>query len=297
MNPLVTQVYNVVVPKFIRKRILLKSLPEEIIRYYGKRSDSITAEIKEVLEYLREHPLAIFPYRYQHRYQENDIEVFDDREKRLRYVIMDGKRLYFKRKWSAREIRRRYNWLLIEQDESSPHRYLTDRFSFEPGEVLIDVGAADGNFALSVVEKASRIVIFEPGREWIKPLQATFEPWKHKVQIIQKFVGDQTGDGKTTLDAVLAPAKDRTMFLKIDVEGAEASLLKGAKRILSAQTALKIIICTYHKQEDEEQFMNFFRKRDFDAVCSKGYMIFYHDKKIRAPYLRRGLIRAKKADN
>jgi hypothetical protein len=38
-----------------------------------------------------------------------------------------------------KEIKKRFNWLLIEQDIQSPHRYLTEQFKFNEGDVLIDV--------------------------------------------------------------------------------------------------------------------------------------------------------------
>lgn len=294
MNTLVSQVFRIVVPGFIRKTILVKKLPVDIIEYYEDLPKPLPADIETVLNYLKINPLAIFPYPFHLRYSEIDIEVYDDEEKRLRYVYLNDKRLYFKRKWSKREIKRRFNWLLIEQDIHSPHRYLTDQFQFEDGEVLIDVGAAEGNFALSVVEKASRIIIFETNKEWIEPLQATFEPWKDKVLIINKFVSDFTSSTHTALDDFISQDERRAIFLKIDVEGAEEKLLKGSKKLLSREDPLKVAICTYHKQDDEKHFMTILKKKGFEAHYSNGYMIFYHDKTIKAPYLRRGLIRAEK---
>jgi len=294
MNMFSSRVFWALVPKFIRKGIFRKKLPVNIVDYYESQPKPLSAEIRSVLDYLKTNPLAIFPYPFQHRYSESDIEVYDDEEKSLRYVFLDGKRLYFKRKWSKKEIKRRFNWLLIEQDTHSPHRYLTDRFRFEDGEVLIDVGAAEGNFALGLAEKASRIIIFETNKEWIEPLQATFEPWKDKVQIVKKFVSDYTSSSHTTLDDFFTHDEPRALFLKIDVEGAETKLLKGSEKLLSRKDPLKLAICTYHKQDDEKHFTTFLRKRDFDTHCSDGYMIFYLDKTIKAPYLRRGLVRAEK---
>lgn len=294
MNTLVSLILRIVVPGIIRKAILKKRLPADIVKYYEYLPKPLPAEIQEIFNYLQTNSLAIFPYPFHHRYSELDIVVYDDKEKHLCYVLLDGKRLYFKRKWSKKEIKRRFNWLLIEQDIQSPHRYLTDQFRFEDGEVLIDVGAAEGNFALSIVEKASRIVIFETNKEWIEPLLATFEPWKDKVQIVKKFVSDHAGSSHTTLDDFFSDDEPCALFLKIDVEGAEAKLLRGAEKILSRQDPLKLALCTYHKQDDEKQFNSLLKQKGFETRCSDGYMIFYHDKTIKAPYLRRGLIRAEK---
>jgi hypothetical protein len=149
---------------------MLKKLPGAILNYYENLPEPLSEEIKKALYYLKNNGLAIFPYDFQKKYNAADIEVFEDKEKDLNYVLMDKKRLYLKKKWSKKEIKKRFNWLLIEQDIQSPHRYLTEQFKFSEGDVLIDVGAAEGNLALSVVEKASKIIIFESSVDWIKPL-------------------------------------------------------------------------------------------------------------------------------
>ena len=293
MNRLTFQIYRIVVPKFIRKRILAKQLPIAILKYYDGITEPPSEEIQQALNYLKTNPIAIFPYDFQNEYHAEDIEVFDDREKGMCYVLQDGKRLYFKKRWGKRKIRDLYNLLKKEQDIRSPHRYLTDEFRFEEGEVLVDVGAAEGNLALSVVEKASKIILFEANKDWIAPLKATFEPWKDKVTIVQKFVSDVTNETNATLDESLS-LDGSSVFLKIDVEGAESRLLEGAKRILSTHSPLKVAICTYHKQNDEKEFTKLLSTYGFRTSHSDGYMLFYFDKKLKAPYFRRGLIRAVK---
>jgi hypothetical protein len=293
MNTLALQIYRVVVPKFIRSKILAKKLPISILNYYAGLQEAPSEEIESVLNYLRTNPIAVFPYDFQNQYIARNIEVFDDHDKGLRYVLQGGKRLYFKKRWSKQKIRNLYNLLSKEQDFRSPHRYLTDQFKFEDGEVLVDVGVAEGNFALSIVEKASRVILFEADKEWIEPLKATFEPWKNKVLIVNKYVSDITNSGKTKLDDFIFPDETGT-FLKIDVEGAESKLLNGCKRILAEQKPFKIAICTYHKQEDEKEFSSLLTQNGFETSHSDGFMLFFYDKKIKPPYFRRGLIRAEK---
>lgn len=293
MNRLASQIYRVVVPKLIRKKILAKKLPVSILKYYASLPEAPSKEIESVLNYLRTNPIAVFPYDFQNQYVTENIEVFDDHDKRLRYVLLDGKRLYFKRRWSKRKIRNLSNLLLKEQDIQSPHRYLTGQFKFEDGEVLVDVGVAEGNFALSVVEKASKLFLFEADKEWIEPLNATFEPWKNKVLIVNKFVSDVTNSTNMRLDDFISIEKTGT-FLKIDIEGGESRLLKGCELILSDQKPLKIAICTYHKQEDEKEFLSLLSQNGFKTSHSDGFMLYYYDKKMTAPYFRRGLIRAER---
>jgi hypothetical protein len=286
-----SKIYKAVVPKFIRKKILAGKMRALIHDYYHALPEPVDKEIEPVLRYLIAKPLTVFPYDFNDEYQAGTIEVFDDKEKGLRYVHLDGKRLYFKRGWSRNRIRKAFNGLLMEQDIRCPHCYEQPGFKVEEGDVLVDIGAAEGNFALSVVEKASSIILFESSKEWIEALNATFEPWKDKVQIVNKFVGDINNKNCTTLDDFFQKG-DKISFLKIDVEGAEYQLLNGSKRILGEQSPLKVAICTYHKQEDEQIFKGLLSGSGFETSHSEGYMFIYHDKNIKPPFLRRGLIRA-----
>lgn len=180
-----------------------------------------------------------------------------------------------------------------EQDSQSPHCYENETFKVEHGDVLVDIGAGEGNFALSVVEQASRIVLFESNKEWLEPLRATFRPWKDKVTIVNKFVGDINDSTSTTLDEYFS-VDEKISFLKIDIEGAESLLLEGSKRILQVQHPLKVAICTYHKPEDEQEFRELLTQYGFATSPSNGFVILFTDRKMKAPYLRRGLIRATK---
>jgi len=288
------KIYRLIVPKFIRKRILAKNLKEAIFRYFTVFPELVTNEIQQVLNYLKGNPIAIFPYPFQKKYRPEDIEVLFDSTKGLHYVMLDGKRLYFKKRWGIKRIQHSFNELTREQDPESPHRYLTEQFKIEEGEVLVDIGVAEGNFALGAIEKASGLILFETDKEWIEALNATFEPWKEKVQIVNKFVSDVTNEKQTTLDDFISLGT-KISFLKIDVDGAESRLLDGCKRILSDQHPLKIALCTYHKQDDEKDFKALLTRNGFTTSHSDGYMLYYYDKEMKAPYLRRGLIRGIKS--
>ena len=294
MNYFTIQLYRILVPKYFRRKILRKRLPLSIFKYYQKFPEIAgTEEIAPILDYLKTNPVTMLPYPFQDRYLADEIEVFEDSGVGLRYVLLDGKKLYFKKRWGHKKIQKVYNDLLKEQDIQSPHRYLSEQFQFNEGDVLVDAGAAEGYFALSMVEKASQIILFEPDREWIEPLQATFEPWKDKVKIIHKFIGDVTLAKQIALDDVISPS-DLGLFVKVDVEGAELRMLKGAGKLLAEQKSIKLSVCTYHKAEDEKELTELLLSYHFDVAPSKGYMLPIFDKRIKAPYFRRGLIRAKK---
>lgn len=293
MDFLKSKVYRLFVPKPIRKKILASTLRKSVLNYYYGLPEAPSIEIQDALNYVRVHGISVFPSDFQNKYDEDSIEVLFDQTKWLHYVLMDGKRLYFKKRWSKKRIRHSYIELTKEQDMQSPHRYTTSDFKLEAGEVFVDIGVAEGNFALSVVEQASRLILFEPDTEWIEALNATFEPWKEKVQIVNKFVSDVTNDSSVRLDDYFHDG-DQISFLKIDVDGAESRLLDGCKRILQLHRPLKVAVCTYHKHGDADDFDLLLRNYGFETSFTNGYILFFYDKQIKAPFFRRGLIRAVK---
>ena len=269
--------------------------------YYSTLSaEEVNDEQKEVLKYLENNPVTIFPYAFSQKYSPEKIEVQFDHPNGMPYVMQEGKKLYFRKRWTilnkrrtVKRIQRAYADLSREQDPESPHRYLSSRFDPGESDVVADIGAAEGNFSLSLIEKVKKIYLIEYNREWIKALEQTFEPWKNKVEIISRYVSDCDDEKHISLNALLKSHKDIT-FLKIDVDGNEQRVLNGAKVILESGISLKIALCTYHKNNDENEFTALLLKNGFTVTPSKGYMIHYYDKKMKPSYLRRGLIRAER---
>ena len=181
---------------------------------------------------------------------------------------------------------------MMEQDGKSPHRYLSDQFEVGVGDVIADFGAAEGNVSLDLIERVDKIYLFECDKEWIEALHATFAPWRDKVEIVAKFVSDKDDRRHCSGDVFF---KDRAItFMKIDVDGGERSLLRGFRTIIRDRLGMKIALCTYHQHEDEAEFTELLEGIGYKVTPSRGYMIFYYDKKLRAPYLRRALIRAER---
>ena len=292
MNRILFQIYRVLIPKPLRTIIRKKNLREKILNYLGSLPPSeISSEQVQVIDYLKSHELSIFPYPFNGNYSHGAIEVFYDPGKKMRYVLHEGKRLYFKKRWGENRIRRSCTELLREQDTDSPHRYLDHRFSISKDDVIADIGAAEGNFSLSVIEKVKKVYLFERDQEWIEAMKATFAPWPDKVEIVSKYVSDIDNDSHMRIDTFFKNRKDIT-FLKIDVDGAEEKVLNSCDGVFKSDVPLKIALCTYHKNGDEKDFTSLLQKNGFDVNPSKGYMIHYYDKKLGPPYLRRGLIRA-----
>ncbi|MGD9157057.1 MAG: FkbM family methyltransferase [Desulfobacteraceae bacterium] len=292
MNKYIFPVYRVLVPKPLRTIILKKTLRKKILKYFSSLPpEMVNPEQRDVVKFLETNPVGIFPCHFHDNYSAESIEVLKDKEKGLRYVMHDGKRLYFKRRWSEKRIKKAYSNLLKEQDIKSPHRYLSGSFQVGKDDVIADIGSAEGNFSLSVIEDVKKIYLFEYNREWSDALKATFAPWADKVEIINKYVSDHDDGSHIRFDTFFRKNSDIN-FLKIDVDGAESNVLESCDSVFRTDNSFKIALCTYHKNNDEDEFTRFLKSHGFNVNPSQGYMIHYYDKKMKAPYLRRGLIRA-----
>jgi 23S rRNA U2552 (ribose-2'-O)-methylase RlmE/FtsJ len=282
--------YKKLIPRSIRLNILKGQIVENL------ENRDLNAEEQEVLTFLKSHSLHIFPYNFPEKYKPEDILIEKDSEKGLLYTLWEGKKLYFKNGHQRKKAQVYFNSLLLEQDPLSPHRYLTDNFDVHAGDVIVDVGAAEGNFSLSVIEKVKKVYIFEVEKDWIKALEATFEPWKEKVEIVQKYVSDEDTMDSIKLDTFFNNGQT-VNFIKADVEGAEAQVVNGAAGLIKSQSNLKIAVCTYHRQSDAEELDKLLKNKGFVNYFSDKYMIFHYGKTniVKPPYLRKAVLRGIKA--
>ncbi len=296
MRSIIRKLYIAYCPYILRRKLqVIKSdsyiqLRSDILRYY-KNQKGVNSEIKEILAYVKKQPTTpIFPYNYVNNYKTDNIIVHYDQTTGFKYVIHNEKRLYFKKIWDETKIRTYYNSLLIEQDKSSPHLYLTRSFNIKEGDVIFDIGAAEGNFSLDVIEKAGHIYIFETDPEWIEALNLTFSKWKDKITIYNKFVSNINNKNCITIDKIIGDSY--IDLLKVDIEGNEMLMLEGCKSSFVNKKIKRVVICTYHKQDDYKAIENILLSNNFQISHSDGFMIYIYDENIRPPYLRRGLIRA-----
>jgi predicted RNA methylase len=278
------------IEKRSNEKYLLK-LKNDILSYYQNRINN--NDINEVIDYLKSNPIEVFPYQFAKKYTKESIEVFLDETNGLKYVFHDKKRLYFKKSMKESAIKGLYRGLQIDQDSNSPHLYLTNNFSLNANDIIADIGCAEGNFTLSNIENIKKAYLFESDIEWIDALKATFQPWKEKIEIINKYVTDVDSDKTLNINTFYHNTKDITFF-KVDIEGEEQNFLNACEPIFKGNLSFKMAICTYHKQNDEKDFTEQLTDYGFKVESSKGYMIFIYDKLINEPYLRKGLLRVSK---
>lgn len=267
------------------KGLLIKN---DIHRYLSATESS---EFYDIIKFLKKPgKLMTIPYGFVNEYQNFYPEVFKDKKCGLFYVIDEGRKLYFSRKFRFKfHVQRYYRNLCIEQDERSPHCYLSDDFRIKQNSVIMDVGAAEGIFALRNSDKASEILLFECDKEWVEALEHTFEFCRDKVKIIIKSICDRDDQSNMTLDSIDSFGKP--FFLKMDIEGMETIALENAMKFISNADSVDIAVCSYHKADDEENICRMFEGCETEK--SDGYMLFYYDRNFSAPYVRRGVIRIK----
>jgi hypothetical protein len=265
-------------------------LRKSVIEFLKNDINNIQSDEKiQILRYFENNPLQMLPYQFKEKYKPRNIKVFSE-SGGYKYIFRNGKKLYFPKDWKKSAIQSYYNGILIEQDKNSPHCYFDDDFMGGGGS-LADIGAAEGVWALDNIDRAKKAYLFECDEIWIEALKKTFEPWKDKVVIINKYISDITESNKITIDDFF---KDKEInFIKADIEGAEIKLLKGAKETLK-QNDLKLALCAYHNQNDEQKLIDILESGGYVVKNSKGYIFFPFGEDCVLPHLRRGLIFAKK---
>ena len=249
-------------------------------------------EQREIARYLEDNPLHVFNYSFVTDYADLECEIRYDLGKNLFYAIYNEKKMFFSRTFNTMKKARQYfKWLCMEQDMKSPHRYVEDIDRLGDDLVILDAGAAEGNFSLSLIDKAKKIYLFEPDDNWVEALKYTFEPYKEKVVIIQKNLSDYENRTTTTIDREM---KNEVIdVLKMDIEGEELYALSGGIQTINRSPRIKCFVCTYHQEFAYEAIKAFFEENKFDIETSCGYMWFPENPySKRTPILRHGVIRA-----
>lgn len=177
-------------------RIKLHLIPAENQRLQKIREGTWLDTYKEECEYmLGIKRTVLFPYPWTKEYKANDIKVYFDCEKHMRYVIVNGRQMYFPSSFSKWEVKMYFNSILTEQDSRSPHYYFNPSDEKLRNSIFLDIGGAEGYITLLVMPFVKEALIFECDEKWTEALNATFEPYHNKVKIIHQFVGAETRGG------------------------------------------------------------------------------------------------------
>jgi len=175
---------------------------------------------------------------------------------------------------------------------------INDHYNYsriEPGMTVVDVGAHIGTFTLLAskrVGEEGKVIAIEPEIYNFKQLNKNLElneirntiPVKTALSdfngkedfFISKGSGchsffpcrddiiDKTQIGVKTLDSLLWELNiKRVNLLKIDAEGAELKILKGAQQTLINNPQIKMVVASYHSPQEAEEVMAFLKELYF----------------------------------
>lgn len=162
-------------------------------------------------------------------------------------------------------------------DTGDWHYYQKEHTEVQAGEILLDVGTAEGLFPLTVVDKCRQIFLVEPHPLLYRALRRTFAAFDGKVTIIHSAAGNQQGElyfegGSLTgqlsaragsgekvpvnkIDSLI-PADQPITYLKADIEGFELPMLQGAAETIRRNKP-KIAVTTYHTENEPEAIIAF----------------------------------------
>lgn len=241
---------------------------KSILKRYENETEP---EKKEVLLHIKQYGLKIFNYSFTDNYEKTEIKVYFDEKSSMYYVYHYGKRMYFSSNYKNEDaVRSYYQSILIEQDEESPHRYLSKEFDVGPGDVVIDAGAAEGNFSLEVIDRISRLYIIEADENWIEALKATFAPYADKVTIIQAYCSSYDEGKFRRLDGLI---KEKVNFIKMDIEGNEWDALLGSEKLIEKSSAVRLAVCCYHADYDQTLIENVMDNMEIMHCTSRGVYV------------------------
>lgn len=263
---------------------------EQILDRYRNSEE---AEIQSVLRFLETEELDVMNGAFRKEYETIPVPIELDEEKGLFYTYWHGKKMYLASKFPTKRAAENYvRGLMLEQDKESPHYYGNFPYGSEKKGVVVDVGAAEGFWALDALEYASKVVILEGEPEWLEALRYTFGPYQDKVKIIPEFLVEKGGkEGVTMLQ--LCEEIGTVACMKMDIEGAESEILQSESELLQSNAIESFLVCTYHKSGDARKIKELLENVGYKTEFSQGYMFFPYGREIEAQ-LRKGLIRAEK---
>ncbi|MCM1264030.1 MAG: FkbM family methyltransferase [Butyrivibrio sp.] len=265
------------------------NIKNKVLEKYASVQDE---EIQDVIGYFKDKGLNVYG---SYVAAKQDYLVYRDEEQHP-YIMFENKRMYFPDTYSFLKMdgKEFVDDVLYEQKERSPHQYICKKDDIKQNSVIVDGGVCEGNFALSYIDKAKKIYLIEADGEWMQALKRTFQPYRDKVVFCQKFLTRYDSANTVTLDSLVSEKID---FLKMDIEGAEIDALLGGRKTLQRSNA-RCAVCSYHKQNDEENIRYILESYGYRTQTSKGYIFFAYDENIVDTLdLRRGVVYGYKTED
>ncbi len=183
-----------------------------------------------------------------------------------------SKKLYWPSKFDVKGI----NQVTAETfDTEDWHYYQYKTTEIEKGDILLDIGTAEGLFPLVVIDKCEHIYMVEPSNFFCEALGKTFSDFSSKTTIFNNAVGSvddevyfnedslagqisntETGNNKIQIRKIDTLLQNKKItFLKADIEGFEQEMLLGAADTIKNNKP-KIAITVYHEENNSNDIIN-----------------------------------------
>lgn len=241
--------------------------------------ESVSAELGAVLSYIKNNPLHMYCYSFYDEYLNRKTELWFDDRIGMYYGIYEGKKMYLSKKLNTYQKARMYfNSVIMEQDSRCPHCYWNDKEMCQVSGVGIDVGAAEGIFALKIIDQIEHIYLVEADEDWAEALAYTFHSYKDKVSIVRKFASNEDRGKYAKLDTILSGIK--VDFMKMDIEGMELEALMGAEKTI-LNNKMELAVCVYHHKDDNERIGKWLRERGYQTSNSLGLVVCQGDWELK----------------
>lgn len=166
-------------------------------------------------------------------------------------------------KWRKKQISPKDKYWGTEKGKSDLYLHLAD-------ECMLDCGSSVGDSIIKYLDKGfafEKIYAIEGEAEALNRMKMLFhyfpEEVTDNVECFHMYVGTEHED--TRLDTLFIDKK--ITLIKMDIEGAELSVLKGAQKIISQKKPV-IAVCVYHKPEDLVAIPNFIH------TCCPEYRLY-----------------------
>ena len=119
------------------------------------------------------------------------------------YIANQGKGqaydMYLPGDWNDTRVKNYIRGILIEQDDNSFHQYFSaDEYNRLLRGTVIDIGTAEGNFALDMLNKSKQLYLFECDKAFADALNLTFDESiaKGTTKVVTKYVGNVSEGNK-----------------------------------------------------------------------------------------------------
>lgn len=241
------------------------------IFYYWLFKDKYNIKITDLYKFLRKPKVQSVALKFiKHlSYLDDFIEVSFN-------TIRD--KLYWPRNYDLCNL---YQVIAETFDVNDWHYYEYKTTTVSNDDIVVDCGAGEGLWSLSVIERCKKVIIIEPNDIFYCALEKTFRKYiPQKAELFKFAVGDKdsvvklsdhslsssiikVGEGDaemTTLDNLLYnKERERIAYVKADLEGYELKMLKGASCIIKDYRP-KIAITCYHQENNYREIIKFVRE-------------------------------------